>query len=72
MFVHLEMQKELKKWNTSWVIGTTGLNKDQLTLVKDVSESIPVLISGNMSLGINVLTKISEDCSKILKDKNYD
>ena len=64
--------ERIKNWKTSWVIGTTGLNEDQLTLVKDVSNQIPVLISGNMSLGINVLTKISETASKILKDKNYD
>ena len=64
--------ERIKKWNTSWVIGTTGLNEEQLSLVKDVSESIPVLISGNMSLGINILSKISEQVAKILKDKNYD
>ena len=58
------------KWITSWVIGTTGLNEEQLSLVKDASESIPVLISGNMSLGINILTKISEEMAdKMTPDK---
>lgn len=40
------------------VIGTTGLDSEQLAVVRRVAERIPVLMSPNMSVGINLLLKI--------------
>jgi 4-hydroxy-tetrahydrodipicolinate reductase len=40
------------------VIGTTGLSATQLQIVAETAKSIPVLLSPNMSLGVNLLFKI--------------
>jgi len=40
------------------VIGTTGLSAHQLNLLKQASESMPVLYATNMSLGVALLNKL--------------
>src|SRR3989338_915188 len=42
------------------VIGTTGLNPDQIAQVKKAAEKIPVVFSSNMSVGVNILFKLTE------------
>lgn len=37
------------------VIGTTGLNSDQTNELQELSKKIPILISSNMSIGVNLL-----------------
>ncbi len=51
---------------------TTGLNEEQKDLVKKASESIPVLNSANMSLGVNTLFSILKEVTKILAPAGYD
>ncbi|HMT02397.1 MAG TPA: 4-hydroxy-tetrahydrodipicolinate reductase [Burkholderiales bacterium] len=41
--------------NTPIVIGTTGFNAEQKQLINSTSKKIPVLLSPNMSLSVNVL-----------------
>ncbi len=53
------------------VIGTTGLSDDNLDTIKKASEEIAIVQSPNMSVGVNVLFKISELVAKILGD-DYD
>lgn len=48
------------------VIGTTGLNNEQIEHVKKASQKIPCLLSPNMSIGVNLLFKLVETVSKIL------
>lgn len=43
------------------VIGTTGFSAEQLEEIRRVSAEIPVLVSANMSLGINLLLGVVED-----------
>lgn len=50
------------------VIGTTGLNAHQLNLLKQASESMPILYATNMSLGVALLNKLVYKASGILKD----
>lgn len=54
----------LARYKKSAVIGTTGLNSEQLQKLKEISKVIPILLSPNMSVGVNVLfdilPKISE------------
>lgn len=50
------------------VIGTTGLSKDSLELMREVSNNTPVLYSSNMSLGVAVLNKIASIVSRELRD----
>ena len=59
-------------WNTAWVIGTTGLDNNELNVINETSKSTPIVISGNMSLGINILCDVIESTAKVLKNKGYD
>jgi len=54
------------------VIGTTGFTKQEVEQVKEFSKNAPVLLSPNMSLGVNLLFKLVEIAARVLKDKNYD
>jgi 4-hydroxy-tetrahydrodipicolinate reductase len=50
------------------VIATTGLGDRELALVRKASEEIPVFRSPNMSLGINVLSKMLKTAVPVLED----
>jgi len=49
------------------VVGTTGLNQHQLNLLKQASESMPILYATNMSLGVALLNKLVYQASSALK-----
>ncbi len=57
---------------TALVIGTTGLNEKYIKQLKKASKKIPILVSSNMSLGVNLLFNLVEKTASILKDKDYD
>jgi 4-hydroxy-tetrahydrodipicolinate reductase len=57
---HLEIAK---KFGKALVIGTTGLNDEQKIAVKNAGDEIPVLISANMSVGVNVLLGSVEEAA---------
>lgn len=59
-------------WGKGWVIGTTGLNDDELAQVRAASETIPVVMAPNMSLGVNLLLQLVEDAARALKERGYD
>ena len=48
------------------VIGTTGFSNKEEKLIKNFSRKIPILKSGNMSLGVNLLMYLTEIASKSL------
>jgi len=48
------------------VIGTTGLTEDARARVKAAAERIPVVLSPNMSVGVNLLFKIAEEAARTL------
>jgi 4-hydroxy-tetrahydrodipicolinate reductase len=50
------------------VIGTTGFKEDEIKFIKDISKKIPIVLSPNMSIGVNVLFKLLENASKLLKE----
>lgn len=54
---------------TPIVIATTGYNEEQIAKIKKASEQIPVFFTFNMSLGINLLTKLSKTAAEILGDQ---
>jgi len=43
------------------VIGTTGLNDDQIQLIKDAGQTSAVVFSSNMSVGVNILFKLVQE-----------
>ncbi|MBF0521864.1 MAG: 4-hydroxy-tetrahydrodipicolinate reductase [Candidatus Omnitrophica bacterium] len=42
------------------VIGTTGLSHEQVEEIKKASKKIPIVYSSNMSVGVNVLFKLTD------------
>ena len=50
------------------ILCTTGYSDEQLVQISHVSESIPVFRSGNMSLGINLLTGLIKKAATVLGD----
>ena len=62
-FEVLEIASKLKK---RVVIGTTGFTKNEEDLIKKFSKKIPILKTGNMSLGINLLMYLTEITSNSL------
>jgi len=65
---HLETAKSHKK---ALCIGTTGLNSAQMEQVKSASQTIPILSSPNMSVGVNLLFKLTGEAAAAL-GKGYD
>jgi 4-hydroxy-tetrahydrodipicolinate reductase len=59
----LDLVKELKK---PIVIGTTGFTDEEKKKIQEASEIVPVLFSPNMSLGVNLLFKLTEMATKVL------
>jgi len=65
----LDILKIAVKLKKKVVIGTTGFTQKEETLIKKLSKKIPILKSGNMSLGVNLLMHLTEITSKSLSDK---
>lgn len=59
--------KYAKKENVPVVIATTGFTKQQLDEIKEISKSIPVFQSSNMSFDINLMKKVVAEVAKNLK-----
>jgi 4-hydroxy-tetrahydrodipicolinate reductase len=66
----LEILKIASKLKKKMVIGTTGFTQKEEDLIKKYSKKIPILKSGNMSLGVNLLMYLTEITSGSLGD-NY-
>ncbi len=54
------------------VIGTTGFTERELREIEECSRTAPVLISPNMSLGVNLMFRLVEIAGRVLKDKGFD
>jgi 4-hydroxy-tetrahydrodipicolinate reductase len=54
------------------VLCTTGFSKEQLILIDKASTQIPILRSANMSMGINLITKLLQEAAVILSDAGFD
>ncbi len=65
---HIKILSDVKK---PIVIGTTGLSESEVDQIRAYSEMIPVIQSPNMSLGVNLLFKLTEIASMALTD-DYD
>ena len=58
--------------NAGLVIGTTGLKEKELRMLKVASKKIPILVSSNMSLGVNLLFNLVQKTASTLSDMDYD
>jgi 4-hydroxy-tetrahydrodipicolinate reductase len=54
------------------VLCTTGYTDEQIADIEAASKKFPVLRSANMSLGINVISKLIQDAVKVLGNEGYD
>lgn len=61
----------LKQAGKPIVIGTTGFKDDELKQIMDASMKIPIVLSSNYSIGINVMLKLLREAVKIIKN-DYD
>jgi 4-hydroxy-tetrahydrodipicolinate reductase len=59
----LEFAKETQK---AIVIGTTGLNSEQMERLKELSKEVRCVYSPNMSVGVNVMFRIVQEVAKTL------
>ena len=54
------------------VIATTGQTEEEIALIHKAAETVPVFFSGNMSLGIAVLTRLVRDAVKMFPDADVE
>ncbi len=60
------MASRAAEHDVAMVIGTTGLGEAELQAVQRASERIPIVLSANMSLGVNVLLGLIEQAAQSL------
>ncbi|HOR42316.1 MAG TPA: 4-hydroxy-tetrahydrodipicolinate reductase [Atribacterota bacterium] len=60
-----------EEYGKAMVVGTTGLNAGQIDQIKKASESIPIVFSPNMALGVNLLFELVKKAASVL-DESYD
>jgi len=54
------------------VLCTTGFTKKDLELIEEASRLIPILRSANMSMGINLITKLVKEAARVLAVSGFD
>ena len=64
----LEFLKVAVQKKNSFVIGTTGFSGEQMGIIKKSAKEIPILLSPNMSLGVNCFFEIIRSAAKLLKE----
>jgi len=62
----IEHLVEAIKNSRAIVIGTTGFSETELSEIKAASKKIPVVFTPNMSVGVNLLFKLSEEAARIV------
>ncbi len=65
---HIKVARTHKK---AMVIGTTGLTEKEKDVIREASKEIPIVLSPNMSVGVNLLFKITDELAKAV-GKDYD
>jgi len=51
---------------TAAVLATTGYNENEIAKIKKAAEQIPIFFTFNMSLGINLLSKLAKTAAEVL------
>ena len=60
------------KHHTAIVIGTTGLSLTEKEQIRTYASSCPIVLSPNMSLGVNLLMKLVYQAASALRNRGYD
>jgi len=64
----LEHISTVLKYNKCIVIGTTGFSKEDMSVIEESAAKVPIFISPNMSIGVNVLFRIVKEAASVLKN----
>lgn len=67
----MELLDLAESYQKPLVIGTTAFTDEQKNRIEEASKNIPLILSPNMSLGVNLLFKLTELASKAL-NSDYD
>jgi 4-hydroxy-tetrahydrodipicolinate reductase len=67
----LEHLREAAAQGKAMVIGTTGLNADQVWELKNLAAKTRVVFAPNMSVGVNLMFKVVEQIARVLSE-GYD
>lgn len=62
--------KTALKYKKPVVIGTTGFTDDEINDIREASKKIPILLSPNMSIAVNLVFELVKRTAKTL-EKNY-
>ncbi|NMB10200.1 MAG: 4-hydroxy-tetrahydrodipicolinate reductase, partial [Tissierellia bacterium] len=62
----------LNKNHIPTVIATTGHTEEQISSIKNCSKNTPIVYSGNMSVGVNLLLNIVENISSKFKNSDIE
>lgn len=68
----IEMLEYAKETRTGIVLCTTGYTKEEQKIIDRASRFIPIFQSANMSMGINVITKLIKEATKVLVETGFD
>ncbi|MFO7887082.1 MAG: 4-hydroxy-tetrahydrodipicolinate reductase [Eubacteriales bacterium] len=60
-----------KKNKIPLVLATTGYNDDELEMIEEASQFIPIFKTANMSYGVNIFAKILKEITPLLEE-DYD
>jgi 4-hydroxy-tetrahydrodipicolinate reductase len=60
-----------KKFRKAIVIGTTGFTENHISIIKEYSKSIPIVLSPNMSQGVNILFHLVKKATQLFGEQ-YD
>ena len=71
-FTSIETTLENIKWcqqhNKSLVIGTTGFSDEQVKVIEQAGNSMPIILAPNTSVGVNLMFKLLEITAKAIGD----
>lgn len=67
-----EMLDYAKENGIGIVLCTTGFTKEEQNLIDETAKEIPIFQSANMSMGINLITKLIQEAAKLLVQSGFD
>ena len=72
-FSHPTVLPELLEYAITYkvpcLIATTGFNEEEINMIKQASNQVPILFTYNTSLGINVMNKVLKELTRVLGDE---
>lgn len=54
------------------ILCTTGLSKEQMIVIEEAAKVIPIFQSANMSMGVNLISKLLKQAAVVLTEAGFD